>query len=66
MQGRKEMSSLREMNARTPTCNYFQRVVSQDPIPEEKQLVRGEIAGEGPHHPLEGYTQPEDRTPTCV
>lgn len=39
------------------TCDDLQRVVPQDSIPQQKQLVGGQVARKGPHHPLEGDSQ---------
>lgn len=47
-------------SAGTLTGNNFQGVESQDSVPEKKQLVSGQIAREGSHHPLECNAQPGD------
>lgn len=48
------------------TCDDLQRVVSQDSIPQQKQLVGGQVAREGPHHPLKGDSQSEDKKQQAV
>lgn len=42
------------------TCNYLQRIISQDSVPEKKQLISRQVARKSPHHPLKGNTQPGD------
>lgn len=54
------------MSATTLTCNYLQWIISQDSVPQKKQLVCRQIARKGPHHPLKGDTQPGDKTITSV
>lgn len=43
------------------TCDDLQRVVSKDSIPQQQQLVSGQVARKGPHHPLEGDPQSEGK-----
>lgn len=48
------------------TCDDLQRVVSQDSIPQQKQLVSGQVARKGPHHPLKGDSQSEGKKQQAV
>lgn len=39
------------------TCHDLQRVISQDPVPQQEELIGGEVAGIRSHHPLKGNAQ---------
>lgn len=43
------------------TGDYLQGVVSQNSVPENQQLVSGQIPREGPHDPLKCNAQPANR-----